>query len=214
MRLGLSISARGPGPSGSESPGGPPLVNVTPCVIDLNQATALVNDVCSVSIAGVWSDPNATISYQWLRNGSPIGGATANSYVFVIADAGQTITVVERATNSGGSIDAASSNSLTPASLTFPAHTGGEAVITDTGSNPGYVDSELTVTETPTFNGNESPLISYQWERDNIVVGGATSAVLEPSQIVSAGVYRCLVTAINSMGSVYRYSNTIYLAPL
>jgi len=134
--------------------------------------------------------------------------------VFVIADAGQTITVVERATNSGGSIDAASSNSLTPASLVVPAYTGGEAVITDTGSNPGYVDSELTVTETPTFNGNEPPLISYQWERDNITVVGATSAVLEPSQILSAGVYRCLVTAINSMGSAYRYSNTIYLAPL
>jgi alpha-tubulin suppressor-like RCC1 family protein len=41
--------------------------------------------------AGNWAD--ATLGYQWTRNGAPIKGATGASYTLVAADAGKTVTV-------------------------------------------------------------------------------------------------------------------------
>lgn len=58
---------------------------------------------------GTWSG-SATISYsyQWERSGSPIGGATSNTYTLVSADVGETLTCVVTATNTAGSDDAES----------------------------------------------------------------------------------------------------------
>jgi len=42
-------------------------------------------------LVGTWS-PSATFTYAWLRNGSPIAGATDSTYTLVEADGGQYIT--------------------------------------------------------------------------------------------------------------------------
>ncbi len=47
-------------------------------------------------------------SYQWLRDGIPIGGATAKTYTVVAADAGRRIACRETVTNPGGSASATS----------------------------------------------------------------------------------------------------------
>src|SRR5690606_11725296 len=51
---------------------------------------------------GVWSQA-ATFTYQWEADGTPILGATAQTYVPVTGDIGKPITVVVTATNSAGS---------------------------------------------------------------------------------------------------------------
>ena len=58
---------------------------------------------------GTWNPADATFSYQWLRNGEPIEGATAQKYVLVPADAGQQVSVRVTASKDGyapGSADA------------------------------------------------------------------------------------------------------------
>jgi hypothetical protein len=62
--------------------------------------TATVGRTLTAS-PGTWDVAGSTYAYQWLRNGSAIGGATGSSYRVVPADAGRTLTVRVTATASG-----------------------------------------------------------------------------------------------------------------
>ena len=68
---------------------------------------------------GTWSD--GTLSRMWRRDGQPIAGQTAASYLLVAADAGRSIECVVTATNSDGGTGA-TSNALTvpPAATAGP----------------------------------------------------------------------------------------------
>jgi len=60
---------------------------------------------------GTWLNSPTSYNYQWYRGTTPIGTNT-NTYTQVTADAGQLITCVVTAINSGGSEPATSSNSV------------------------------------------------------------------------------------------------------
>ena len=51
--------------------------------------------------SGVWIPTDASFSYQWLRNGEAIEGATAQKYVLAPADAGQQVSVRVTASKDG-----------------------------------------------------------------------------------------------------------------
>ncbi len=51
--------------------------------------------------ATTWTPASASITYQWLRNGAPIAGATAATYTTTAADLGATLTVTATATAYG-----------------------------------------------------------------------------------------------------------------
>ena len=51
--------------------------------------------------SGVWIPADASFSYQWLRNGEAIEGATAQKYVLAPADAGQQVSVRVTASKDG-----------------------------------------------------------------------------------------------------------------
>jgi len=55
-----------------------------------------------VATAGAWTDSNGTSQYAWLRDGTPIEGATAQDYVPVLGDAGHTLAV--RVTRTSGGV--------------------------------------------------------------------------------------------------------------
>lgn len=67
--------------------------------------------------AGTWtpSTPTPTYIRQWLRNGTPIAGATGTTYTIATADIGTTINAIVTATNpAGSSAPVQSSNSIGP----------------------------------------------------------------------------------------------------
>lgn len=67
--------------------------------------------------AGAWTPttPTPTYTRQWLRNGTPIAGATGTTYTIATADIGATIQCQVVATNpAGSSAPAMSSNSIGP----------------------------------------------------------------------------------------------------
>ena len=50
---------------------------------------------------GTWDPQDVTTAYQWLRDGAPIDGATAQTYTVAAADAGATLSVQVTATAAG-----------------------------------------------------------------------------------------------------------------
>jgi len=61
---------------------------------------------------GTWSDPDATYSYQWDHDSSPITGATTSSYTVQASDEGLTLTCAVVASNRAGAGVAAVSNAV------------------------------------------------------------------------------------------------------
>ena len=62
--------------------------------------------------AGVWSPDPDQATYQWLRGGTPITGATAPTYKIVLADVGRDLKVREQTTAPGYTSSAATSQAV------------------------------------------------------------------------------------------------------
>ncbi len=94
-----------------------PIVGVpaAPSVATGNSIAGNINEGFVLTLTrAVWSGyPDPTVTIQWKRDGSSIGGATATTYTTVSADAGKTITCTETATNASGSANT-TSNGLGP----------------------------------------------------------------------------------------------------
>jgi hypothetical protein len=106
---------------------------------------------------GSWTGyPPPTFTYQWLRDGTPIGGASTSAYVVQAADEGYGLVCQVTASNSAGS-ESATSNTLQvpPAQAPGGGGSGGSG-----GASGGGGDSPgtLTVTVSNAFvlNGMES----------------------------------------------------------
>ena len=90
---------------------------------------------------GTWTGTGTiTFAYQWLRNGAPITGATANTYLLVAADDNAFISCRVTATDDEGS-NSKTSNSLGPVlgdplNLTAPVVSG----ITEVGQTLSTTD--------------------------------------------------------------------------
>ena len=79
-----------------------PVNTVAPVV----SGTATVGELLSTT-DGTWTGaPPITFTYQWQRNGSNIGSATASTYTLVAADAGNPIRCVVTGTNTYGNSSA------------------------------------------------------------------------------------------------------------
>lgn len=116
---------------------------------------------------GTWEPADATYSFQWLRNGSEVAGATAATYTLQLGDLGTRFSVRVTATRDGLS-HAATSAETTPvdrarfALVTRPAITGTQRYL-----------QTLTATA-----GTWSPApakVALQWFRDGVAIRGATA---------------------------------------
>lgn len=78
----------------------PPVNTVLPTITGIAQ----VGEVLTAT-PGTWTgSPTPTFSYQWLRDGAIIAGATGTTYTLQAADETEEITVREVATNSKGTV--------------------------------------------------------------------------------------------------------------
>ena len=114
-------------------------------------------------------DGLGTFSYQWLRGGNAIGGATASTYLLTQADVGFAISVRVNYTDDHG----------TPEQLTSTA----TAAVTDFNSPPtgtvviegvAAVGEELTADASGIADADGLGPFSYQWLRDGEEIDGAT----------------------------------------
>lgn len=113
---------------------------------------------------GTWS-PTPSLSYQWLRNGTAITGATAKTYKATTSDAGRALTVKVAARRTG-----CTTTSRTSAGASIPLYAVTAPKITGTAR----VSSTLTLsrgTWTPTPSSYR-----YQWYRSGVALSGRTGS--------------------------------------
>ncbi len=141
----------------------------------------------SVSASGT-----APLTYQWLRNGVPLSGATAASYttpVLATSDSGAAFSVSIK--NSAGSI------------------TSRAARLTVSGNPPGIstqpADQSVKAGQSASFSvvATGTPPLSYQWQKNGAPVSGATSSsYATPATATSDSGATFSVVVRNSAGSV------------
>jgi uncharacterized protein YjbI with pentapeptide repeats len=120
------------------------------------------------AMTGNW-DSNATLSFEWLRDGAVISGANSDSYVTVGDDFGRLISVRVTGSSSGYTTVQKTSSSRVVSSGTQP----GSSVQISGSFAVGQV---LTANA---FAGVSGASASYQWLRDGVVISGATDSSYE-----------------------------------
>ena len=148
----------------------------------------------------------APLTYQWHRNGSPIGGATGSSYTTpatTTSDGGTTFSVV--VTNAAGSVASRA------ARLTVTAAASGPTITTQPA------DQSLRSGQTATFSvvaAGSAPL-SYQWRRNGATLAGATSSsYTTPTAGTSDSGATFSVVVTNAAGSVTSRSALLTVTPV
>ena len=177
-------------------------IGVTVSVSDLDVAPGITTQptdltVTSGSDAAFAVDARGTeaLSYQWSRNGVPIDGA--NSAVLRLPDvtvpkAGRyTVTV------SNGAGDADSDAAVLTVVAGIPAIVAPSIV-----TQPASITANAGGTATFAVGVNGTGPLAFQWRRDGVNIGGATSAVLTLNSVAlpNAGSYSVLIS--NSAGSI------------
>ena len=145
---------------------------VTPTRIEAPNGSAVGQTLTSV--APSWNQPGVENTYQWLRNGSGISGATGSSYVLTVADYTKTITL--RVTGAK------------------PGYTNGESISNGIGVTAGGALQNTAIpmisgtasvgNSLQASNGSWSPAATrfrYQWLRDGAPIPGATSSSYRPA---------------------------------
>ena len=159
----LSLSEKLLDEAGS-APNNPPTGSVT------ISGTPTEDQVLTAANTLADADGLGTISYQWKRGGSEISGATDTTYTLVQADVGSTITVTASYTDGGGTAESVTSSATSAVANVNDPPTG-----TVTISGTTTVGQTLTAANTL---ADEDVLgaISYQWKRNGVAIGGATSS--------------------------------------
>jgi hypothetical protein len=168
----------------------------------------------SVSCApGRWSEtPAPRFSYAWVRDRglfdeSPIAGATGSGYTITLADQLHTLACVVTATNSAGSTEAWSSNSLAvagsaPQNLTPPSVEGSPAIGHTLTCNVGA------------WSGAPAPSFQFTWVRDRglgneQLIGWATTSQYTVGAEDGGQSLTCEVKAKNSEGAAAQISDPV-----
>ncbi len=141
---------------------------ITPGAVSITGTPQLGQTLTAVP--GSWTPGDVTLSYQWLRDGVEIDGATSSTYALVAADSETQVSVKVTGSKTGyTSADATGAavdilpGVITPGSVSITGTPAiGETLTAVPGSwTPGDVD------------------LAYQWLRNDVPISGATNATYD-----------------------------------
>jgi Ca2+-binding RTX toxin-like protein len=124
-----------------------------------------------VDTDGIPSSGPGAISYQWLRNGSVVDGATAGSYVLTQADVGKPMSVRVSYTDGMGTAEAVTSDATASVANVNDLPSG---TVSITGT---AIQGQTLSTDTTTLADLDGlGTLGYQWLRGGNAIASATSA--------------------------------------
>ena len=154
---------------------------------------------------GAWiGSPSPTFTFNFKLNTVSVQSGTSNTYTPLIGDDTKTLTCTVTATNTEGSANADTSNSLVIG--TVPNNTVAPVI-----SGTNTFGSTLTTTN-GTFTGTAPLTYTYQWLRGGLPITGETASTYVIGASDSLAAITCGVTATNSYGFDSEVSNTITVA--
>jgi hypothetical protein len=159
--------------------------------------TAQVGQTLAASASNL--NGSGTISYQWLRNGSTISGATGSNYTLVSADEGASIKVRVSRSGMSGSVESTSVGPVTGGSET--PGPGGEDTLTLANAPSAY--AVYVTTSTLTSSSSYADLSS-----DYVAVAssaGSSTATLYWISSNGNGTYNVLIYT----GTEAKYQNSV-----
>lgn len=177
----------------------PPSITVPPANVSVSQGNP--------AQFGVTALGTYPFTFQWMKNGTPITGATSQTYEVPAtqpADAGSYSVTVTNAAGSATS-PAATLTVLPPVAPSFSGAWMSQESVT--------VGENLTLsTPYPDSNGAVGPY-TYQWFKDGAAISGATDSyyTISTTQVSDAGTYA--VTVTNAGGTVAAPPFEVKVAP-
>jgi hypothetical protein len=162
---------------------------------------------------GTWSGaPDPDLTYQWLRNGSPIAFETSDSYYVDVPDAGKNLVCRVTASNPGGTQSQNSASVLVPAVSAPKVKT--RPVLT--GPSPAGIGDTLTCSD-GVWTGAPTPTLAHDWLRNGAVIPFEYASTYVVTAADAATTITCRVTGINVVAetpSVGSGSRAIAPAPV
>jgi hypothetical protein len=149
-------------------------------------------------------EPEPTITYVWLTDGGPIGGANAKTHEVTKFDEGRHIACEVVATNPGGQERVVSSRVSIPGSPPEVAEVEGKADLPTVEGLPEV--GERLSCNPGLWRGKPSPTLTYQWLVNGSEIAGATGETYIPEQEQLGAFVSCEVIATNEEGSQEAWS--------
>ena len=145
---------------------------ITNVAVPIVSGTPALGETLTAS-TGTWTPTGMGFTYQWLRGGTPIAGATSKTYPTTSADVGQQLSVRVTASN-GSSLTATSAPTAAvtqPSSITVL-----EQLATAQPTVTGKPKVGKTLSARPGSWGPGTVTFAYQWYRGEKAVKGARAA--------------------------------------
>jgi DNA-binding beta-propeller fold protein YncE len=167
------------------------------------------------------------LTYQWLRNGVSIAGATSPVYTASAADMGAALQCqVFAITDNAGSTQVANPPSIIPPApgVTIAPPTAPESIAPPAVAPPGPLTVGGPGGQTLTCDPGswKSPpakgpvTFTYQWYRNGVAISGATAStyLVSAADVASAALFQCAVRGANADGAVTKVSGSRPTNPL
>ena len=139
---------------------------ITNSVLPTVTGTAVLGQVLTGN-TGTWAPGDVVLARQWLRDGTPIVGATGGTYTTVVDDVGKAISLRVTATKPGYD------------ELIRTSTASADVVGTITADKPkitGKLKVGKTLTAKPGTSTPSAVTVKYQWLRNGNAIRGATAA--------------------------------------
>ena len=184
------VATSGPGTKGAQ------LVVPAPAASALAIVAAPANQVVTVGQSAAFSvlaSSSGGVTFQWMKGGSAIAGATGYTYTTPVATAADDGTAYSVKVSNGSTSVTSASATLQVVAPSVPTITTAPAATT------------VAAGQTAQFSvvAAGSPTLAYQWRRDGTVIAGATSASYTTATLQtsdSGATFDVVVT--NSAGTV------------
>jgi hypothetical protein len=155
-----------------------PVINIQPVEQEISVGQSLTFRVSATGSA---------LTYQWLRNGQAIAGATNSTYVISSARSEDSASYRVRIAGAGGSVDSQ------PGNLTVTPLSSGPIIIT---ARP--IGLHVITGQSAAFSVTATgPNLRYQWLKNGVAINGATTSTFQiaAAQPADAGDYAVRLTS-------------------